>query len=270
MPKKNGLTLVEQSKIAAEQGNKLQATTMEIYAQSSALLLHLPFININGGNTLIYNRQILNGIERVQELLYVTDEDIDIDSTIAKNSLEERRKREIQLISILSTNLTNVLINADSENNADGFNGLKSRCINSQLIKSNADLSLNELDKLISIVNNPTHLMMNENTCDKLCATNKYISYSTDIFDRKVAQYRDLTIIILGKDTTFMETCSSSIYCLSIGGKNGIVGLQKEEMQVRYLGEIDIKPVYRTHITWCIGLITLQKNAVARLKYNTN
>ncbi len=57
---------------------------------------------------------------------------------------------------------------------------------------------------------------------------------------------------------------STSIYCLSFA-ENGVVGLQNGDMDVRDMGEIDTKPVYRTRIEWYVSMAILRARAAARL-----
>jgi hypothetical protein len=90
--------------------------------------------------------------------------------------------------------------------------------------------------------------------------------------------YNDIPILIAFKDETNAEimpfteaapgggsNVCTSLYILSMTD-NGVVGLQSSEMQVRDLGEIDTKPVYRTRIEWYVTISIQRPRAISRLR----
>jgi hypothetical protein len=114
---------------------------------------------------------------------------------------------------------------------------------------------------------------------DKDVGGNLY--FSKDDFGRRVGFYNDLPILITEDDEQgnriidFNEagpaggaTCQS-LYVVSLGdGK--IVGLQNGIMDVRDLGEIDAKPVYRTRVEWLVAMAVMHGKAVSRVWGITN
>jgi hypothetical protein len=95
-----------------------------------------------------------------------------------------------------------------------------------------------------------------------------------------VAYYNGIPILLLDYNTTGVQdsilpfteanpgggtAASSSIYCVSFGdGK--LVGLQNDVPEVRDLGELQTKPVYRTRVEWPMGISIMHGRAAARLQ----
>jgi len=143
-------------------------------------------------------------------------------------------------------------------------------------------LSLQKLDELIDSTEDPTHLIMNKAMRRRLtqaarnASVGGYITYSQDEFGRRLTMYNELPILIADKDNTkadilpFTEACpgggatGTSIYCVSFTD-DGVIGLQNGDMDVRDMGEIDTKPVFRTRIEWYMTLAVLRERAFSRL-----
>ena len=300
------LTLVESAKLALGRDETLKATVMELYARSSDIMQYMPFESISG-NAMNFNREqtlpsagfrALNEaytegtgkVDRVTETLTIAGGDLDVDVFLVKTgSADQRGSQEAMKIKALSLAITKTIIKGDVESTPKEFDGLQVRCIGDQLIDAGSSsggdaLSLLKLDELIDAVDEPTHLLMNKTLRRRLTAAARtttvggYITYDLDAFGRQVTKYNDMPILIADKDNNyddimpFTEACASgssvgtSIYCLSFA-ENGVVGLQNGDMDVRDMGEIDEKPVYRTRIEWYITLAVLRARAVARLRY---
>ena len=298
------LTLVEAAKLAMGRDEALKATVMELYARSSDILQYLPFENITG-NALTFNREktlpsvgfrginesydeSTGQIDKITESLTIAGGDLDVDVMLVKTgNADQRGAQEAMKIKALSLAMTKTLIKGDSETTPKEFDGLQIRAIGDQKVAAGSTasgdaLSLIKLDELIDAVDEPTHLLMNKTMRRRLTAAARstsvggYITYDVDAFGRRVTKYNDLPILIADKDNNyddvmpFTEAASTgsslctSIYCLSFA-ENGVMGLQNGVMDVRDLGEIDTKPVYRTRIEWYISLAVLRHKAVARL-----
>jgi len=298
------LTLVEAAKLAMGRDEALKATVMELYARNSDILQYLPFENITG-NALTFNREktlpsvgfrgINEGydestgqIDKITESLMIAGGDLDVDVMLIKTgNADQRGAQEAMKIKALSMSMSRTIIKGDSETTPKEFDGVQLRCTGDQKVAAGSSasgdaLSLIKLDELVDSVDEPTHLLMNKAMRRRLTAAARtttvggYITYDVDAFGRRVTKYNDLPILIADKDndyndimpfteaaTTGSSVCTS-IYCMSFA-ENGVLGLQNGVMDVRDLGEIDTKPVYRTRIEWYISLAVLRHKAVARL-----
>jgi len=299
------LTLVEAAKAAMGRDEDLRATVMELYARSSDLMANMPFENIQGNALQFNREQTLPSVgfrgvneaysegtgklERVTEALCIAGGDLDVDKFIVTTGGPgQRESQEAMKIKALSLAMTKNLIKGDVTSDPKSFDGLQVRCINDQLLSTGAAgasvaaLSLLKLDELIDTVEDATHLVMNKNFRRRLSAAARlytvggYITYELDAFGRRVTYFNDLPIMVVDKDNENNDimphtevaddagTDGCSIYCVSFS-ENGVVGLQNGEMDVRDLGEIDTKPVFRTRVEWYISMAVLRPRAAARL-----
>ena len=298
------LTLVEAAKLAMGRDEALKATVMELYARNSDILQYLPFENITG-NALTFNREktlpsvgfrginesydeSTGQIDKITESLMIAGGDLDVDVMLVKTgNADQRGAQEAMKIKALSMSMSKTIIKGDSETTPKEFDGMQIRCTGDQKVAAGSSasgdaLSLIKLDELVDSVDEPTHLLMNKAMRRRLTAAARstsvggYITYDVDAFGRRITKYNDLPILIADKDndyndimpfteaaTTGSSVCTS-VYCMSFA-ENGVLGLQNGVMDVRDLGEIDTKPVYRTRIEWYISLAVLRHKAVARL-----
>lgn len=297
------LTLVEAAK--QETGNVKRRAIIELYARNTDILMALPFDNI-AGNALSYNlEETLPGISfrgvneaftedagvinPVTENLSIAGGDLDVDRFITETmGMSQRSVREAMKVKALALTYTKKFIKGDNSADPREFDGLQTRLTGSQKIApaaataNGSALSLQELDKLIDAVDNPTHLIMNKamrrrlTTAARTTSVGGYITYTLDAFGRKLTQYNDLPILIVDQDSTgtdimgFTEASTSgtatstSIYCVSL--QPGMLsGIQNGGISVRDLGELDAKPVWRTRVEWFTGLTLMHPKAAARL-----
>ena len=231
-------------------------------------------------------------LERVTEALCIAGGDLDVDKFIVTTGGPgQREAQEAMKIKALSLSMTKNLIKGDVTSDPKSFDGLQVRCVNDQLITAQpqdtasataATLTLLKMDELIDSVEDATHLIMNKKTRRRLSAAARnytvggYITYELDAFGRRVTYYNDLPIMVVDKDNEnndimpHTETADDagsdavSVYCVSFA-ENGVVGLQNGEMDVRDLGEIDTKPVFRTRVEWYISMAILRPRAATRL-----
>ena len=299
------LSLIESAKLALGRDETLKATVMELYAKSSDLLQYMPFESISGNSMVFNREQTLPAagfralneaytegsgtVDRVTEALAVAGGDLDVDVFLIKTgNADQRGTQEAMKIKALSLAMTKTIVKGDVGTTPKEFDGLQERLIGNQKIVAGTTvtgdpLSLTYLDKLIDEVDEPTHLLMNKTMRRRLSAAARlttvggYITYELDAFGRRVTKYNDLPILIVDKDNNYDDimpftelssdgtsATSTSIYCLSFA-ENGVVGLQNGDMDVRDMGEIDTKPVYRTRIEWYVSMAILRARAAARL-----
>lgn len=297
------LTLLEAAKQL--RGETVRQSIIELFAQSTDLLRILPFTNIAGNayrynleDTLpgIAFRGVNQGftestgvINPQVEALVIAGGDLDVDRFIVQTMGEERRATEEAMkVKSLSHEISHTVIKGDSETDVRQFDGLQKRLTGSQLIAAGSTsggdvLSLAKLDELIDAVDDPTHLLMSKAMRRRLTAAARntsvggFITYSKDEFGRQVTMYNDLPILIADKNgdkhasLAFNEAnpgggtaVGTSIYCLS-AGENRLSGIQNGTMDVRDLGEIEEKPVYRTRVEWYCGLLLEHSRAAGRL-----
>ena len=304
------LSLIESAKLALGRDETLKATVMELYAKSSDLLQYMPFESISGNSMVFNREQTLPAIgfrnlneaytegsgtvDRVTEALAVAGGDLDVDVFLIKTgNADQRGTQEAMKIKALSLAMTKTIVKGDVGTTPNEFDGLQIRLVGNQLIVGGTTVtgdvpSLTKFDELIDAVDEPTHLVMNKTMRRRMSAAARlntvggYITYELDAFGRRVTRYNDLPILIVDKDNNYddimpftelssdaVTAVSTSIYCLSFS-ENGVVGLQNGDMNVRDMGEIDTKPVYRTRIEWYVSMAILRARAAARLYGVTN
>lgn len=296
------LTLVEAAK--QESGNIKRRGIIELYARSSDVLQRIPFENI-AGNAMTYNvEETLPGISfrgvneaftedtgvinPVTETLSIAGGDLDVDRFIVQTmGMNQRSIREAMKVKALALAWTKKFIKGDNSNDPREFDGLQNRLTGSQKIAAGntangTPLSLAKLDELIDAVDGANALIMNKAMRRRLTAAARdtdvggFITYEQDAFGRRLTMYNDLPILIVDQDETgadilgFNEAATSgtatatSIYAVNFG-PGFLAGIQNGGIDVRDLGELDTKPVYRTRVEWFTGLSLMHPKAAARL-----
>lgn len=296
------MTLLEASKLHS--GDVVRQGVIEMFAQNSELLRVLPFMDVPGGSYHYnlegalpgvafrgVNEAFSEGVGIINpqvETLRIAGGDLDVDKAIIDmHGADVRSRHEAMKIKALSLYLGKKLIKGDSTSDVREFDGLQNRLTGSQLIAAGSTangtpLSLIKLDELIDAVDFPNALVMSKALARRLSAAARnssvggFITYDKDEFGRRVMRYNDLPILTVDHDDTgarvldFNEAATSgtstatSIYAVNFGD-GYCVGLQNGPMQVRDLGEIDAKPVWRTRIEWLVGFATLHGRCAARL-----
>jgi hypothetical protein len=105
-----------------------------------------------------------------------------------------------------------------------------------------------------------------------------YMTWSPNEFGTRVLEYNGIPILQVEDDNTglpilpFAEAnpgggaaASTSIYAIAMGDGN-VVGLQNGAVDVRDLGELEVKPVLRTRVEWYAGLAVMSGKGLARLR----
>jgi len=232
-------------------------------------------------------------IEDITESLKIAGGDLDVDSFLAKTGGPTQLSTQTNMkAKSLALTIEKKIIKGDNTTYVKEFDGLQNRCTGDQLVHNatttGAGLSLIKLDELIDTVSNPTNLIMNKTHARRLSAATRSatvsgtITFEVNTMGRRVMFYNDLPILIVGKDETNTEILgfteqswdttdwaaadanSASIYCTSIG-VDALHMIQNGVMDVRYLGELPTKPVFRTRIEWYVSLANMIDDCKARL-----
>lgn len=297
------MTLVEAAKYNS--GDVVRSGIIEMYARTSPILRVMPFIDVTGGAYAYLQEGMLPGVafrgfneafsESVGvlhpdfEVLRMSGGDLDVDKAIIDFHGEGVRTRhEMMKVKALSLYIAKKILKGDSVSDPREFDGLQNRITGSQLVNAGSTdggdpLSLLKLDEAIDAVDEPTHLIMSRAMVRRLTAAARdtdvagFLAYDKDAFGRRIETYNGLPILTPEMDDTgarvldFNEigpggstATATSIYVVSFG-EGMLVGLQNGVMQVRDLGEIDAKPVWRTRVDWNIGMAALHGRCAARL-----
>jgi hypothetical protein len=278
----------------------LRKGVIEVFARNSAVFELLPFMEI-AGNSYAYNieealpeiafRGVNEGyvesagvINQSAETLTILGGDVDVDKFLAqtRGNVNDLRAIQTEMKSkALALDWTRTFFKGDSASNANAFDGLEKRVTGNQIVDAGGALTLAKLDELIDAVEGePDVLFMSKAMRRKLKAilqaSQHYIESGEDSFGRPVTTYGGIPIRIietdragneiLGFDETFNAVAdTASIYAVKFGADQYVSGLRNGTVNVRDLGEIDSKPVYRTRIEFYSGLAVFHPRAVARL-----
>lgn len=218
--------------------------------------------------------------------------DLDVDAAlVAMKGPVVRQQHEQLKVAALRQAFEYQFIKGDSSLNPRAFDGLQKRITGSQLVENAASggaLSLAKLDSLLSQirVDGSTRLLMSRSVRDRLTAASRsstiggFITYETDEFGRKLANYGGVPILtddVSNPILTYTEAAPdgtgstfTSIYAVTFGDMmtTGIQGRNASGgygIDVRDLGELDSKPVYRTRVEWNVSIAIYNGFSVARL-----
>lgn len=292
------LTLQEAEKYSTD---VLRKGVIETFARESAVFELLPFMEI-AGNAYAYNTEeslpdiafrgvneayVENAgvINQASEGLTILGGDVDVDRYLAqtRGNVNDLRAIQTEMKSkALALAWTKTFFKGDSANNSNEFDGLEKRVTGSQLIDASGvtedQAILEKLDELIDAVEGePDVLFMSKAMRRKikgvLQRSTHYIESGEDSFGRPVTTYAGIPIRVIGTDEAGNEILgfneegdTGSIYAVKFGADQYVSGLRNGSVNVRDLGEIDSKPVFRTRIEFYSGLAVFHPRAVARLK----
>ena len=147
---------------------------------------------------------------------------------------------------------------------------------------------IQDIDKLIYSIkgHNPDVLLMNKKMllATRSCLLReKLLTYGADMFGRQIDTYGQTrlvdigvrvdqtTEIILNSETSAGAASGgsantySSIYAIKFGIGDSVWGIQMYPLEVRDMGELQTKPVYRTRVDWPHGLADIDPRCLARL-----
>lgn len=296
------LTLLEAAKLS---NDVLQRGVIETFARNSVIFELLPFQEI-AGNAYKYNQEgTLPGIafrgenegytesvgviNQASEGLYILGGDVDVDKFIVatRGNLQDIRAIHTGMKSkALSLAYTKTFFKGDHTTNVKEFDGLEKRLTGSQVIDGkDGNLTLAMIDELIDAVEGePDVLLMSKamrREVKKILQNSQhYIENGSDAFGRPVSTYGGIPIRIVETDAAGQEILgfselnkagtandTASIYAVKFGAEEFVSGLRNGNVNVRDLGEIDAKPVFRTRIEFYCGMAVFHPRAAARLQY---
>lgn len=233
------------------------------------------------------------------ESLVILGGDADVDTFIVqtRGNLNDQRAVQTRLkVKAATYKFQDAFINGDTGVDANSFDGLKKRLTGAQIIDAatnglavlGADDAarhsfLDKLDEAIAAVQNPQAIYMNASILSKLKSSARRLTMydqRVDSFGRTISFYNGLPLLDIGKkgdgsliipqtETQGSSSVASSIYVVGFGEDEtdgGVTGLTNGGVQVKDLGEIDAKPVFRTRIEFFCGLGVFGGRAAARLR----
>lgn len=294
------LTISEWAKMNPQ---PLASGIVQVFAETNPVLERLPFINIAGSAYKYNQEEALPGVafrdfnqgysettgvvNPVIEALTIIGGDSDFDAAqiamqVGNNDI--RAAYDGMKAKALSLAWLKTFLHGDNSTNPLEFDGLNRRLTGNQVLSAGTNgnpLSLVMLDELIdSVRDTPAILLMNRtmrrNVNALIRAQGSAIEVVTDSFGRQMQAYAGIpigTVDIVpgeGEILDFNETVgtsadTASIYALALGIDN-VHGIQTQPMDVRDLGELQVKPAFRTRIEWYSGFTIKHGRAAARLK----
>lgn len=288
------LTLMEAEKYSTD---VLRRGVIEVFSRNSAIFELLPFMEISG-NAYAYNtEEALPGISfrgvnegyvesagvinQDSEKLTILGGDVDVDRFLAqtRGNINDLRAIQTEMKSkALAQAWTRTFFKGDTAKNANEFDGLEKRVNGSQVIDAgNKGLTLAMLDELIDAVEGEPDVLFMSKAMRRIVkgilqGSVHYIESGEDSFGRPVTTYGGIPIRVIDADDDGEilgfnegENGTASIYAVKFGADQYVSGLRNGTVNVRDLGEIDDKPVFRTRIEFYSGMAVFHPRAVARL-----
>jgi hypothetical protein len=228
------------------------------------------------------------------ETLVILGGDADVDTFIVqtRGNLNDQRAIQTRLkVKAAVTKYQDAFINGDTAVDANSFDGLKKRVTGAQVITAGANGLgpvagghdfFDALDALVAAVpGGADALYMNAGIRARIQSSARRLGgfdQTRDDFGRTVQTYNGIPLLDIGTkadgtqilpqtETQGTATTASSIYAVSFSqgeDEAGVAGLSNGGVQVKDLGEIDAKPVFRTRIEFFTGLAVFGRGA-ARL-----
>jgi hypothetical protein len=243
-------------------------------------------------------------VNQKTESLVILGGDADVDTFIVQTRgdlNDQRAVQEAMKVKAASYKYQDAFINGDTAVDANSFDGLKKRLTGAQIIDAGAaglgpvtgghDF-FDALDTLIAAVaGGPDALYMNSAIRAKVMSSARRLGgadfLNEELTRKRVPTYNGIPLLDIGTkadgsaiipltepsgDATPTND-TSSIYAVKFGqgeGDQSVTGLTNGGVQVKDLGEIDSKPVYRTRIEFFTGLGVFGGKAAARLIHVDN
>lgn len=264
-----------------------------------ATLPGVEFRAVNAGYT-----ESTGTVNQKTESLVILGGDADVDRFIVqtRGNLNDQRAIQTQMkVKAATFKFQDAFINGDVAVDANSFDGLKKRLTGAQVIDaginglgvlgaSDADRHafLDQLDLAIAAVSGPDNekvIYTNSLIRQKIYSSARRLlmaSTERDDFGRQIQSYRGIPILDIGTtadgstrivpQTEVQGTSgatASSIYVVRFGrseADQAVTGLTNGGVDVRDLGELETKPVFRTRIEFYCGLGMFGGKGAARLR----
>ncbi|MDQ3540654.1 MAG: hypothetical protein M3440_08205 [Chloroflexota bacterium] len=238
-------------------------------------------------------------VNQKTESLVILGGDADVDTFIqqTRGNLNDQRAVQTRMkVKAASYKYQDTFINGDTATDANAFDGLKKRLTGAQVISTAANGMpvvgaddaarhnfWDRVDDLLSLVPGADAIYANASIISRMRSSARRLTIfdqTTDTFGRQIQTYNGVQLIDLGTTAAGVailpqtETqgtaagTASSIYAVRYGvgeADGAVTGLTNGGVQVKDLGEIDAKPVYRTRIEFFCGLGVFGGRAAARL-----
>ena len=239
-------------------------------------------------------------VNQQSETLVILGGDADVDTFIVqtRGNLNDQRAVQTRMkVKAASYKYQDAFINGDTGVDANSFDGLKKRLTGDQVIsagtnglpilgsgESDQQAFLDKMDEAIAAVRGGVDAIYgNAAILAKLKSSARRLHFydqTTDDFGRTVATYNGIPLLDIGQtaagvdiipqtETQGTATDASSLYFVNYGmdvSEGGVTGLTNGGIQVKDLGEIDAKPVFRTRIEFFCGLAVFGGKAASRLQ----
>jgi hypothetical protein len=260
-----------------------------------ATLPGVEFRAVNGSYT-----ESTGTVNPKSEKLVILGGDADVDRFIVqtRGNLNDQRAVQTRLkVKAASYKFQDHFINGDTAVDANGFDGLKKRLTGAQVIAAATNGMgpvagghdfFDALDALIAQVpglnGSNGALYANSKVIGKIKSSARRlggVEFVKDALTSKmIAQYNGIPLLDIGQTAAGAEIITqtetqgtasgtaSSIYAVRFGSAEGdqaVTGLTNGGVQVRDLGELDTKPVYRTRLEFYTGLAVFGGKGAARL-----
>jgi len=236
------------------------------------------------------------------ESIVILGGDADVDTFLVAtggNLADLRNTQQNMKVKAAAYKWDDTFINGDTAIDANSFDGIKKRLIGAQTIVASANgmsilgasdadrhTFLDQLDGLIAAVLgiNASNgaLYMNAAVKAKIASSARRLTtydQTVDSFGRHIQMYNgiplldignkaDGTLVIPQTETAGSSSATSSIYAVKFGQgeeDGSVCGLQNGTLRATDLGELDVKPCFRTRIEWFVGLGVFSGKAAARL-----
>jgi hypothetical protein len=258
------------------------------------------FRKVNEG----YSESIGHFEQKVENIsLFGGDIDTDIAIARAKNTVADARAIQQTLkLKAVAYDFNDNFINGNPTSDPEEYKGLNKRVddvYNEGFTDQKVDLAdttdygilrdsaarFNFLDKVNTLIyaikgHSPDYLLMNKKLLlafRSLLLREKLLETTSDMFNRRIDMYLGARLIDIGvkadqsteiitnTETDGGGSYETSIYAVKFGIGDSTWGIQQYPIEVRDLGEIDSKPVFRTRVDWNLGLATVDPRSVGRL-----
>lgn len=228
------------------------------------------------------------------ETLKVVGGEVDVDVILQQarpqESIGDLRALHTSLkVKALSAFVMKTFFKGDSSSDPREFDGLERRATGSQVINSGTDsggtdLTLGKLDELLDLVDGADMIACNRKLRRKINKLRRDAGQARetvdDGFGRQIDAYAGIPIALIEEDETKTEilgftedggfgggSITASIYAIKFGADEYCSMLQSPNgVDVRDLGEVPDKPVFRTRIEWFTSPAVFRGRAIGRMK----
>ena len=238
-------------------------------------------------------------INQRTESLVILGGDADVDTFLVatRGNLNDLRAEQTRMkVKAASFKFQDAFINGDVAVDANSFDGLKKRLIGDQVIAAGANglpivgssdddrhAFFDAMDQAIAAVRGGVDVIYgNATVLARIRSAARRLTIwdqKTDSFGRTIGMYNGIPLVDIGNkadgtpiipqtETQGTASDASSLYFVRFGqdeSDGGVTGLTNGGVQVKDLGEIDAKPVYRTRIEFFCGLAVFGGTAASRL-----